>query len=245
MLHSYRDQPYSKTNNQYEYRFNIQTSIPEYHGAACESADCIAQLGVPESDACMCYGVVNTEAVTFLEENKGIQFSCMEHSFFTFFVIFFKPFSIQIPIQRVNLLELLLSMCYVHQKPILTYLILRLDHCLITFIILHLHIAPFFLPQFNRSNMTIDFKTPAGCPHLSKGISFGTIALIIIGSSLLLFFVIGILINALARGKRGLEMIPFFAFWKELPRLILDGLRCIFSPCCRGKTGYSDYKDTQ
>ena len=65
----------------------------------------------------------------------------------------------------------------------------------------------------------------------SSGLSVGSILLIIILALVVLYFVIGIPVCYFVLHKRGIEIIPFVSFWKELPALVKDGVFFIISPC--------------
>ena len=49
----------------------------------------------------------------------------------------------------------------------------------------------------------------------------------------LLYIIIGVLVNTFIKQKRGLEIIPNFEMWKELPSLIKDGF--LFTFTCKSK----------
>ncbi|KAK2958309.1 hypothetical protein BLNAU_6796 [Blattamonas nauphoetae] len=89
----------------------------------------------------------------------------------------------------------------------------------------------------NSLNITIEDK--AGCRG-GGGIGWGWIFLIALLASIVLFLAIGIPINAIARKKKGVEIIPLFALWVSLPRLVLEGVKCLFSPCKKKRQGFSD-----
>ena len=55
-----------------------------------------------------------------------------------------------------------------------------------------------------------------------------------------LYFIIGTLVMGVAKGKRGLDMIPHRAFWADFPFLIKDGFVFVFdklTSCCRKGAG--------
>ena len=93
---------------------------------------------------------------------------------------------------------------------------------------------------YSSTTMTAILNHPDLCSfdeeESSSGLSVGTIFLIIILALVVLYFVIGIPICYFVLHKRGVEIIPFVSFWKELPGLVKDGFLFIISPC---------YKPTQ
>lgn len=108
-------------------------------------------------------------------------------------------------------------------------------------IFIHLFLSIFIYSDHAEAN----FYSPQGCKVAKKsGLSFGSIMLIAIGACIVLFFVIGIPIQYFVRHKRGLEMIPLFSFFASIPGLVLDGVKFIFSPCCR-KKDYTPIKESE
>lgn len=89
--------------------------------------------------------------------------------------------------------------------------------------------------------VTIKFEHKAGCPigKAKKGLSAGSIMLIIIFVGLAVYLIAGITINAVAREKRGIEMIPNLEFWKDIPGLIKDGFNFVL---CRNSGQYETIK---
>ncbi|KAK2944032.1 hypothetical protein BLNAU_21031 [Blattamonas nauphoetae] len=86
-------------------------------------------------------------------------------------------------------------------------------------------------------NMIITFETKFGC-RLGGGIGWGWLFIIILFSSLALLFIIGIPINKFGRKKTGMEIVPFVYFWVGIPRMVMEGVKCIFSPCRRKQRGF-------
>ncbi|KAF6030049.1 hypothetical protein EB796_011646 [Bugula neritina] len=69
----------------------------------------------------------------------------------------------------------------------------------------------------------------------TKKISGGSVLLIIFFVGLFLYLVIGILVNKCVRGAVGLEVIPNYAFWQDLPSLTKEGFAfTIKCGCCKG-----------
>lgn len=65
-----------------------------------------------------------------------------------------------------------------------------------------------------------------------KGLSGGSILLIIFFVCTGVYFISGIIALKLLRGATGWEMIPNHTFWQELPSLVKDGIAFTFN-CCR------------
>lgn len=86
--------------------------------------------------------------------------------------------------------------------------------------------------------MTVNWTHPQACqipvdpvnPGNKKGISFGSVMLIIIACLVVLYFLIGIPVMHFGFKKSGIEMIPFINFWTSLPGLVIEGVKGIF--CC-------------
>jgi len=86
------------------------------------------------------------------------------------------------------------------------------------------------------------FKSPNVCETVDP---FPIVGIILL-SILLLFFLIyiigGILLNKFVFHKEGIELIPHINFWKELPSLLLDGIKFTF--CCRkASSQYAGFVD--
>lgn len=71
-----------------------------------------------------------------------------------------------------------------------------------------------------------------------------------LGFFLILFFTLGValylIVGAIVqktRGKEGFELIPNYYFWKDLPHLIVDGVRLIGSLFVRRSKQYSEFMD--
>ncbi|KJE91134.1 hypothetical protein CAOG_02315 [Capsaspora owczarzaki ATCC 30864] len=78
---------------------------------------------------------------------------------------------------------------------------------------------------------------PGVCPVASEGggISGGSILLAIFFPSVFVYLVVGVLIKRRG-GATGTDAIPNIAFWREVPGLIKDGFKFVFS--C-GNSGYT------
>ncbi|KAK2955234.1 hypothetical protein BLNAU_9786 [Blattamonas nauphoetae] len=77
----------------------------------------------------------------------------------------------------------------------------------------------------------------SGCAKGGGGDGFGIAFFIILLASAVLYFAIGIPICKCGMKKSGKEIIPFVNFWIALPGLFVEGVKCMFSPCCK-KKGY-------
>ncbi|KAK2945846.1 hypothetical protein BLNAU_19214 [Blattamonas nauphoetae] len=89
----------------------------------------------------------------------------------------------------------------------------------------------------NGTYIQIEHQSPYGCMK-SAGLGWGWIFVIVLFGGLLLLFIIGIPVNKCIRKKTGIEVIPFFIFWSSLPRMTLEGIKCLFSPCRRKRQGF-------
>ncbi|KAK2955032.1 hypothetical protein BLNAU_9963 [Blattamonas nauphoetae] len=84
---------------------------------------------------------------------------------------------------------------------------------------------------------TVSITHPGGCAKGGGGDGFGIAFFIILLASAVLYFAIGIPICKCGMKKSGKEIIPFVNFWIALPGLFVEGVKCMFSPCCK-KKGY-------
>jgi hypothetical protein len=71
-------------------------------------------------------------------------------------------------------------------------------------------------------------------------VSVGFIIMLVIFTLFITYLMSGSIIN-LIRGKRGLEVIPNVEFWKDLPFLVIDGVKLVFF--CRRGDSYSEFQD--
>lgn len=98
-----------------------------------------------------------------------------------------------------------------------------------------------FTASDDGTTAKVELLHPSACiKNKKKGLSFGSIALIVIACLIVLYLALGIPINIFVRKKKGVEVIPFIYFWTSIPGLVIDGIRFIFSPCCKGGSGYSN-----
>ncbi|CAI8043558.1 Cation-dependent mannose-6-phosphate receptor [Geodia barretti] len=90
------------------------------------------------------------------------------------------------------------------------------------------------------SRVSPDRGGGGGGPSSSGDIS-GPIGLAIIFlalGGLVAYFVVGGIFMYTQRGARGVEVIPNYTFWKDLPFLLKDGFLFTISPCYKGRDGY-------
>ena len=71
--------------------------------------------------------------------------------------------------------------------------------------------------------------TPAAVPPKKKGLSGGSIILILALVILVLYCGAGISYNVFKKNESGLDVIPNYAFWVSLPGLVLDGLKFTYA----------------
>ncbi|KAH7821163.1 uncharacterized protein MONOS_17789 [Monocercomonoides exilis] len=93
--------------------------------------------------------------------------------------------------------------------------------------------------KISEDEWSVDFNTKNGCP-LPIPLSFGSVALIVLSCLLALYLLVGIFIQAVLHGKRGLKMLPNWEFWSMLPGLVMDAFRFMFSPCFGKRKDYVD-----
>mmetsp|Transcript_10000 Transcript_10000/g.37313 ORF Transcript_10000/g.37313 Transcript_10000/m.37313 type:complete len:1340 (-) Transcript_10000:2928-6947(-) len=69
----------------------------------------------------------------------------------------------------------------------------------------------------------------------------GTVLMTVAAFALTLYFLIGSIVN-IVRGKKGVEVIPNYKFWADLPFLVMDGV-ILIATCCRRSTARSEYEE--
>jgi hypothetical protein len=74
------------------------------------------------------------------------------------------------------------------------------------------------------------FIVSVSSPESPVGI-IGLVLMLLAFFALVTYFIVGALIMYFYKGARGLEIIPNYMFWKDLPFLIKDGFMFIISPC--------------
>jgi hypothetical protein len=80
----------------------------------------------------------------------------------------------------------------------------------------------------------------AGCPTHKKGLSGGSVCLIILTVAVFVYLVGGCLYNHFIKGRSGSAMIPNHTFWGNLPGLLVDGFRFVI--CRPALGGAKDYE---
>ncbi|XP_072761827.1 uncharacterized protein [Anoplolepis gracilipes] len=89
------------------------------------------------------------------------------------------------------------------------------------------------IPPSGSNNYYFMLSSPYGCkiePH--KGLSTGSILLILFFTITGTYFIGGIISLRILRGATGWEMLPNYDFWSKLPLLVRDGIAFTFN-CCR------------
>eukprot|EP00300_Choanocystis_sp_HF-7_P023904 c25292_g1_i1.p1 GENE.c25292_g1_i1~~c25292_g1_i1.p1 ORF type:complete len:268 (+),score=46.02 c25292_g1_i1:67-870(+) len=81
---------------------------------------------------------------------------------------------------------------------------------------------------------------PAPGRRKKRGISGGSVILILFFVGLFLYFTVGMAYKALVVGSRGIEMVPNIGFWRSLPGLVLDGVNFVVS-CGKNRPGTASY----
>ncbi|KAK2947179.1 putative Mitogen-activated protein kinase [Blattamonas nauphoetae] len=89
-------------------------------------------------------------------------------------------------------------------------------------------------------NYEVNITHPGGCGKGGGNDVFGIVFFIILLVAVVLYFAIGIPICACGMKKTGKEVIPFINFWIALPKLFIDGIKFMFSPCCKSKADYTE-----
>ncbi|XP_055696499.1 cation-dependent mannose-6-phosphate receptor-like [Lutzomyia longipalpis] len=76
--------------------------------------------------------------------------------------------------------------------------------------------------------------SPLACPQKiprSEGLSTGGVLMVILLVAFTMYFAIGIVVNFFMLGARGIEVIPNITFWRNLPGLVMDGIRFLQNGC--------------
>ncbi|CAF0955997.1 unnamed protein product [Adineta ricciae] len=87
------------------------------------------------------------------------------------------------------------------------------------------------------TTMTFDF--PGACIHEDepkKGLSGGSVFLLILFSVLIAYFLVGVAYNGLYKHKSGIHLIPQAEFWISLPLLAIEGCRTTLGICSRSSS---------
>lgn len=85
---------------------------------------------------------------------------------------------------------------------------------------------------------TFRFYHAAACSG-KGGLSAGSIMLIIFFVCLALYLIVGIIVNILVRQKSGIEIIPNWSFWSDVPSLIKEGFGFIIGKIRGTGGGYT------
>ena len=89
-------------------------------------------------------------------------------------------------------------------------------------------------------------KTKAACPRTPQPLSYGWLAIILGGSAIVAYLVLGIAYNKKVRELDGLDLIPQWSYWQMLPGLVYDGV--VFTHANvrwymhHGQKGVSEYR---
>ncbi|XP_064392193.1 uncharacterized protein LOC135339861 isoform X1 [Halichondria panicea] len=91
--------------------------------------------------------------------------------------------------------------------------------------------------EFN-ANIPPGDTAPASIPLGPVGI----VLICLVLGAVIAYFIIGSIVMFQVKGARGIEVVPNYTFWKDLPFLIKDGFLFTFQPCtggCIKKNTYS------
>ena len=93
---------------------------------------------------------------------------------------------------------------------------------------------------------TLTVKAKAACPRTPQPLSYGWLAIILGGSAIVAYLVLGIAYNKKVRELDGLDLIPQWSYWQMLPGLVYDGV--VFTHANvrwymhHGQKGVSEYR---
>jgi len=73
-------------------------------------------------------------------------------------------------------------------------------------------------------NYVITIASAHACPQLPQPLSWGWLFIIVSGVTALMYFGGGTAYNVRVRGEEGLDVIPQWQYWQQLPGLVKDGL---------------------
>ena len=71
---------------------------------------------------------------------------------------------------------------------------------------------------------TLTVKAKAACPRTPQPLSYGWLAIILGGSAIVAYLVLGIAYNKKVRELDGLDLIPQWSYWQMLPGLVHGGV---------------------
>uniref|UniRef100_A0A6B2EAK1 Putative mannose-6-phosphate receptor n=1 Tax=Phlebotomus kandelakii TaxID=1109342 RepID=A0A6B2EAK1_9DIPT len=91
-------------------------------------------------------------------------------------------------------------------------------------------------PDNQTDGIVKDFHlfSPLACPqkvHHHHGLSTGSVLLIMLLVAFVTYLTIGIVVNFFLLGARGIEVIPNIQFWRNLPGLVIDGVKFLQNGC--------------
>ncbi|XP_078573446.1 uncharacterized protein LOC144860179 [Branchiostoma floridae x Branchiostoma japonicum] len=96
------------------------------------------------------------------------------------------------------------------------------------------------------STYGFELRSPCACPGATascasagSGLSGGTVLIIIFIVLVSVYLIAGVLYMSFVRNATGMERIPNIGFWRDLPALVKDGGKLLFSPCSKSAS-YSD-----
>jgi len=98
-----------------------------------------------------------------------------------------------------------------------------------------------FTVQEDQATCTFNLAINVACPGVSPdggGMSGGLVFIIILLVVIPVYIVVGCIYKAKTKGTTGMESCPNIDFWRDLPGLVKDGFRFVFSKC-RGGGSYS------
>ncbi|XP_059622059.1 cation-dependent mannose-6-phosphate receptor-like [Phlebotomus argentipes] len=100
------------------------------------------------------------------------------------------------------------------------------------------HESTFFVatPAADPKDVAREFHllSPLACPQKvahDDGLSTGSVLMIILLVAFITYLGIGIVVNFFLVGARGMEVIPNIQFWRNLPGLVMDGIRFVQNGC--------------
>ncbi|KAK2961551.1 hypothetical protein BLNAU_3349 [Blattamonas nauphoetae] len=96
--------------------------------------------------------------------------------------------------------------------------------------------STFIATRDASDNYRLSIQHPGGCGVRASSDIFGIIFFSVLLGAIVLYFAIGIPICACGMKKKGIEVIPGGKFWRSVPGLFVDGIKCMF--CCRKKEIY-------
>lgn len=94
---------------------------------------------------------------------------------------------------------------------------------------------------FDTENPKLNYHftavSEAFCTDSDSGLSFGSVLLLLLFLAIIIYISGGFLFNTFVRHARGVERFPHIEFWKDLPSLIIDGVKFTFRGC-KGESTY-------